>query len=112
MPRIAAGGFAASLGAQIGPLEQQVLLFRRGDTWLLAPHSSSSQNLTAMAFAGDGWKDVDITESDIPPLHVVFQLGTFARKVMEDLGMMYVGGTADDFRKAGEAMTTSPASQK
>jgi len=107
---------AAEIMASIGGPQLHIpclelVLFRRANEWwivfrvsLNAPKGAElrPREIAAKVFASGKWKDVAINDlPDAPPLHIVFDLISFSRQVLGELGIMVM--SADISRERPEA---------
>jgi hypothetical protein len=80
----------------------ELILFRRTNAWWVISRVSVNaskgaklppREIAAKVFAGGKSKDVAINDlPDAPPLHIVFDLISFSRQVLGELGIMVMSG--------------------
>lgn len=61
----------------------ELIIYRAANEWHVVPKSRAPDKL--------------------PALHLQFDIAAFAKKVLDELGVTMVAGTADDFRRAADA---------
>lgn len=93
--------------ASVRNTKAYVVVFRRASDWVVAPIASSfesaedgGQSVRAYVFSVDGvWREERLLLKDVPPLRMVLDVYEFSRRVLADLGLTIIFGTADDIRQ-------------